>query len=432
MTFIIFLVNFTFLFSFIFDVRFKGAERRFSFGLIRVLLFIPLLAVEYLCFGVYMQGSLVEPLFFSEIVFGLIWLGVAYNLPDINQTVLKKPKVYLLALTVAITIILCAGTYWLYSSPAFQVIDDILILPYHGQFYFSSLFLLVSVLIMAWRVEAFWRALPAKDRYFYKYLVLGFLLISGSLGWAASFRIVYLYLSGEHFLLLSIFMLIAWLLIGYAVVRNRLLNRKIFVSRKVIYTTIAPITFACYLISLGLISLLMRSFGWSMDFVLQWLMVVSGVLLIAVLALSARIRAKVKFFISTHFYVNKYEYRDEWLAFSSLLQGKLTESDVVDALRQILDDSLYTDTIKIWLGDEKEGFRLTGPGGKHVNVEGSLISADDPLIIYLKKTPYLNVKAEKADSKCLEIQNKKNAFFSTMALFFRAYSCFTFYPPAGC
>ncbi|MBC2714550.1 MAG: PEP-CTERM system histidine kinase PrsK [Desulfobacteraceae bacterium] len=363
-----------------------------------------------------MQSHLVVPLFFSEIVFGLTWIGLAYNLPNVVEPLFKKATLYFLTLIVAIISVSCIGTYWLHSRPAYKIVDYNLILPYHGQLYFSSLFVLIAVLVMAWRVEAFWRMLPLKDRWLYKYLVIGFLLISGSLGWSTSFRIAYLDLTGDHLLLMSIFLLTAWLLIAYAVIRNRLLNRKIFVSRKVVYSTIAPITFACYLITLGIISLMMRSFGWSLHFILQWLLIIAGLLLIAVFALSSRVRAHVKYFISTHFYVNKYEYRDEWLAFSNLLQGKLTETGVVDALRQILHDSLYTDTIKIWLGDAKAGFRLTGAQDGQEDAAFSKILANDPLIAYLKNTPYLDCKAHIADSACQHILSEKNDFFSDLGL----------------
>jgi len=415
-TLFIYAFNCTLLLSLLLDAHIKEADRRFSFGFIRIFFLIPLLAVEYFYFGVQMQGHLAVPLFFSEIVFGLTWINLALHLPNVIDPDMKQVAPYRLTVIFGVICGTSLGSYWLFLSPAFKISDYYLLFPYHGQLYFSSLFVLIACLVMSWRVETFWRKLPPKDRWLYKYLVIGVLLISGSVGWSTSFRIAYLWLNGDHLFLLSIFLLTAWLLISYAVIRNRLLNRKIFVSRKVVYSTIAPITFACYLIALGFISLLMRSFGWSLHFVLQWLMVISGLILIVILAFSNRTRAKVKFFISTHFYVNKYEYRDEWLAFSSLLQGKLIENDVVDALRQILHDSLYTDTIKIWLGDEKVGFRLSDAGGNHAGDEGALISADDPLVLFLKKTPYVDVKTENSGLKFLEIQNKKKGFFNTMGL----------------
>jgi len=416
MIFLIYVFNYTLLFSCFLDMRFKDADRRFSFGLVRIFFLVPLLSAEYLYFGAQMSRLIVAPLFFSEIVFALTWIGLAYNLPLVVNPNVKKSMPYRLATIVGISGIFCIGSYWLISRPVFKITGNDLILPYHGQLYFSSLFVLIAVLVMAWRAEAFWRILNQKDRKQYKYLLIGFFLITGSLGWSSSYRIAYLRLISNHLLLVSIFLIIAWFLIAYAVTRHRLLNRKIFVSRKVVYSTIAPFIFACYLITLGIISLLMRFFGWPMNFVLQWLLIVAGLLLIAAFALSQRVRAKVKFFISTHFYVNKYEYRDEWLAFSNILQGELTEIGVVHALRRILHDSLYTDKIKIWIGDAEVGFRLTDAEDNQNRNEDAFISADDPLIVYLQNAPYLDCKAHHPDSACQRILDEKKDFITSLEL----------------
>jgi putative PEP-CTERM system histidine kinase len=408
--------NYTILLSLLLDARIKEAGRCFSFGIIRIFFLIPFLAVEYLYFGVYMQGHLAVPLFFSETVFGLTWINLALHLPNVIDPDVKLSSSYHLT---SIFFVICGvslGSYWLFISPAFKISDYHLLFPYHGLLYFSSLFVLIACLVMAWRVETFWRKLPPKDRWLYKYLVIGILLISGSIGWSTSFRIAYLWLNGDHLFLLSIFLLTAWLLISYAVIRNRLLNRKIFVSRKVVYSTIAPIAFAAYLITLGVITLLMRSFGWSLHFVLQWLMIIAGLLLITALAFSGKVRAKVKFFISTHFYVNKYEYRDEWLSFSNLLQGKLTETDVVEALRQVLHDSLYTDIIKIWLGDAINGFYMIDTKGDRADNSDSFLAGNDPLVVYLQNNSYLDCKTNIPNSVCQCILREKNDFIFCLGL----------------
>jgi putative PEP-CTERM system histidine kinase len=415
-TFFINAFNYTVLLSLLLDTRIKEADRCFSFGIIRIIFLIPLLAVEYFYFGVHMQGHLAVPLFFSEIVFGLTWMNLALHLPNVIDPDVKQALPYHLAVIFGVICGSFLGSYWLFIRPAFKISDYHLLFPYHGQLYFSSLFVLFACLVMAWRVETFWRKLPQKDRWLYKYLVIGILLISGSVGWSTSFRIAYLWLIGDHLFLLTIFLLTAWLLISYAVIRNRLLNRKIFVSRKVVYSTIAPIAFAVYLIVLGIISLLMRSFGWSLHFVLQWLMIIGGFLLMVFFAFSGKSRAKVKFFISTHFYVNKYEYRDEWLAFSLLLQGKLSESGVAVALHQVLHDSLYTDTIQIWLGDTVNGFCLIDDKGNQTEASGAFLPGNDPLIAYLQNSPCLDFNAHISDSSCQRILFEKNDFFSSLGL----------------
>jgi putative PEP-CTERM system histidine kinase len=276
--------------------------------------------------------------------------------------------------------------------------------------------MIMTAFLMAWRLEIFWRVMNPHERRRSKYLVVGFFLASGSLFWCASYRLSYMRLVDNHFLLLAILLLIAWLLASYAVARNRLLNRNLFVSRKVVYSSVAPTIFAGYLLLVGISSMMMRAFGWPLHFVVQWILVVLGLLLVAVLALSDKVRSSVKYFISTNFYINKYEYRDEWLAFSDLLQGTLSEKGVVEALRRTLKESLFTDMITIWLGAEESGFRLVEENDNKGAAAGSVIPPDDPLIRYLKSTPYLDVKSPDKVPALQNVIVEKKEFFQRSSL----------------
>jgi putative PEP-CTERM system histidine kinase len=211
-------------------------------------------------------------------------------------------------------------------------------------------------------------------------------------------------------LLLGILLVVAWLIMGYALVGYRLLNRKLFVSRKVVYASITPIAFSVFFIFIGLMSLMSRLFGWTVPFALQWLVIVLGALAILVLALSADVRRRIKYFISTHFYVNKYEYRDEWLAFSDLLQGQLNEKGVVAALYQILHDCLYTRKILIWLGDIKKGFHLTGENNGQGRHDDGFIAGDDAIVCYLHNAPYLYSQEGDEDPLRQSILKEREAF----------------------
>ena len=398
------------------DVRIKEAERLFPFMLVRILLLMPAMAAVYLFVSLNLQFHLIAPLFFSENVFSLTWMLMAYRLHHAVLPETAKSKIFHLLFAVAGGIVIGAGGNWLFNPPATELVDNVILLPRYGQLYLSSLFMLIAVFFMAWRLEMFWRALAHKDRWQYKYLVIGFFLACGSLFWCSSYRLLYRQLNGEHQSLLAVLLLIAWLFISYAVVRYRLLNRKLFVSRKVIYSAAAPIAFAGYLILLGLASLLMRAFGWSLPFIFQWLLIVMGLLFVVVLVFSVKVRATVKYFISTHFYVNKYEYRDEWLAFSSLLQGTLTEREVVDALHRILSESLYTRQIMIWLGDAQEGFRLIDGDKNQGRVTDGVITADDPLVLYLQTEQYFYLEMPGNAKATQRVISEKKDFFRTSEL----------------
>ena len=415
MAVIIYTLGSALIFSYLFDLRLKEPERCVSFGLVRILLILPLLAGTYFYCSADMPLQLIAPLIFLENVFSLVWILMAFRLQPGLDPDSPKPFPRLLILIGGI-LVLGTGSYGLFNPPSVDIAYDLLVFPRLGLLFISSLFMLIAAFLMAWRLEMYWRALNPQDRWRFKYLVIGFFLISGSYFWCASYRLSYLRLAENHFLLLAILLLIGWLLVSYAVARHRLLNRKLFVSRKVVYSAVAPTIFAAYLILIGVFSIMMRAFGWSLNFFLQWLLVVLGILLISILALSGKVRRYVKFFISTNFYVNKYEYRDEWVAFSSLLQGTLTEREVVDALHRILSESLYTRQIMIWLGDVQEGFRLIDGDKDHSRSADAVIASDDPLVLYLKNEQYFYLEMRgNTQARQLIISEKRDFFHQKRA-----------------
>ena len=416
MAVLVYALGLALIFSCFLDVRVKEPERRFSFGLVRVLLLLPFLAGVYVYVALDLQILVVAPLFFSENVFSLIWLFMAYGLYHATFPAAARSNLILLSSVAAGLAVAGVGGYWLFNPPEAITFENVILFPRYGQLYLSSLFLLAAVFFMVWRLEMFWRALPQKEGWQYRYLVIGFFLVCGSLFWGASYRLLYRRLDGDQLLLLAVLLLIAWFFILYAVVRHRLLNRKLFVSRKVVYTSLAPAAFAGYLILLGFASLLMRAFGWSLPYIFQWLLIVIGLLFVIVLVFSGKVRSQVKYFISTHFYVNKYEYRDEWLAFSNLLQGTLTEREVAEALHRILSESLYTRQIMIWVGDMQDGFRLIDGDKDHDRSADAVIAADDPLVLYLQNEPYFYLEMPGNAQAWQRVISEKRDFFRTSGL----------------
>lgn len=376
------------------DLISKAANHSYSLMILRFLFFIPLLSGTYFYFHFHTFPHEAPYLFYMEAIFSLAMIFMAYRTRQIVRPDDDAPlsSLVLATITVGLSVL---GIFWLVRTPVSELVAGGIAIPNWGQLHIVSLYGLVVVLIFAWRLESFWRVLTERDRLQYKYLVIAFYLIIGSLGWAFSYRLAYLRLNESHLLLLSVLMLVSWLLMLYAVARHRLLNRRIFVSRKVVYSAIAPTLFAAYFILLGLASLIVKAFEWPLPYVLRWLAAILGLVLIIALMLSTKMRSKVKYFISTNFYVNKYEYRDEWLAFSDLLKGRLEERGVVDALRQILHESLYTEKIMIWLGDRERGFHLAQRHDMPEIEASAPLSPDDPLVGYLEKKPYLYIESLK-------------------------------------
>jgi putative PEP-CTERM system histidine kinase len=380
----LYLIYIILMLSSVLDLIVHNREWRFIISAGRALGGLPILSGLYGYYAVNPEPEWIPVILFSEVSISLIWVFMAQRLTALREEAPSHSGFFSGMEFAAAAALIGLTGYSLKGTPQFVLEDGFLLFEIYGAVYFYALFSLFCMLFIAWRMEAFWRSLAPGQRWGYKFLVVGCYLVCGGVVWAASYRVTYLRLVPNHFLLLGILLFSGWGLMVYTIARHRILNKKIFVSRKVVYTSIAPLAFAVYLLAVGFISLIMRYWGWPLSLVLQWFFIIFGLILALLYIHSAKIRRRVHFYISTHFYVNKYEYRDEWLAFSKKLQGLFTEKEIIRALHRILIESLYTDTLTIWVGNEEKGYRRAS-----VEVENdagqpeNIWTADEPLVKYL-------------------------------------------------
>ena len=412
----LYVLNGLLLLSGILIFRLKSGERRFSLSLLRVLVGLPLLAGEYLYLFRCPEPQAVRLLFFSEVVFACLWFFLALRLSAVTTGSVRTGK-NILAEFFIDAMVIAGALYLLLCQPLVGMNEGQLLFRLYSPVYFSTLFLLVAVLYAAWRLEQFWRALDSVHRWEYKLLVVGSYLVCGSLAWAASYRLTYLLILPGHLELLGVLLLCGWILIAYAVVQHRLLNRKIFVSRKVVYSFVVPSLLAAYFLGFGILTLAMRFLGLEFSFLIKWLGIVLGLVAVGLFAFSGKLRRRVHFFISTHFYINKYEYRDEWLALSQQLQGVLGEDEVVEALRLVLTESLYTGEIFIWLGDVGKGYRLfTAPENFAGGENQSFLAADDPLVDFFESHDHLYLQQQETDQSWRLVLKARGDFLRSLNL----------------
>jgi len=410
-------LNLLLLLSGLLGIRLDSSERRFSLTLVQTLMGLPLLASEYLYLAYHLEARAVQLVLFSEIIFALVWLSMALRLRSVTAATVGGSRLHFsIENLVGIVVTAVAGYFLVYRSVT-EISDTILVFRFYSPGYFSAVFILMTFLYAAWRLEPFWRALNAARRWEYKFLVVGSYLVCGTLVWGTSYRLTYLVTASRHLLLLAALLLFGWTLMSYAVVNHRLLNRKIFASRKVVYSFVVPSFLVAYLLGFGLISLIMRTFGLQLAFVLKWLLVALGFVGAGLFTFSGKMRRRVHFFISTHFYINKYEYRDEWLAFSQHLQGALTESNVVEALRQVLAESLYTTEIFIWLGESSRDYKVVlSPRNIDTRNDENAIASNDPLVQYIKTHSHFHLDEKEPDAAWQKVMKNKEAFLNSLNL----------------
>lgn len=146
--------------------------------------------------------------------------------------------------------------------------------------------------------------------------------------------------------------------VAVAVARNPEWRLDIFVSRQVVFHTSAVLAAGVYLLAMALAGYYIREFGGTWGAVVQAVFLFGAVVLLLAALSSGQLRSKLRVFLVKHFYRNKYEYREEWLAFTQTLAEASGDTPmvlqrVVAAIARIIEARGGM----IWLRDEAvEGY----------------------------------------------------------------------------
>ena len=101
--------------------------------------------------------------------------------------------------------------------------------------------------------------------------------------------------------------------------------------------------------------------------------------------LSQEAKSRIRFFINTHFFSNKYDYRKEWIELSGYLSIAFNEKQIIHVTSQVILDSMYIRELSIWLLEGsiyRRAFSFPDASGDE------FIRDDHPIITYLGNNPY--------------------------------------------
>lgn len=147
-------------------------------------------------------------------------------------------------------------------------------------------------------------------------------------------------------------------LIAVSARRNRDWSMDIFVSRQVIFHTATLIGAGAYLLIMAGAGYYLRQFGGDWGPAVQALFLFGALVLLFMVFFSGTVRARVKVFITKHFYANKFDYREEWQRVTDMIssletQGSLPER-VIKAIAEIVDSTNGA----LWLRQKANSFTL--------------------------------------------------------------------------
>ncbi|MFZ5862788.1 MAG: XrtA/PEP-CTERM system histidine kinase PrsK [Nitrospirota bacterium] len=254
--------------------------------------------------------------------------------------------------------------------------------------FWFHVFLLLSLTAVLVNLERTVRSADRSLQWRMKYFMLGLFAIMAVA--ILDVSQVILYAAADQWIapLFSSVMIIGCGLMTFAVIRHRLFDLDMFLSRYMVYNSITLVLVGIYLLGVGLAAQAVKSLGGDSNMYWGALVVVVSVIALAVVLLSYDVRTRVKVFINRHFFKYKYDYRKEWMDLTERLSAKPTVETIASALSAMLFETFWIRDTHLWLADERERDMVSvgaDPGAHALRWTASALAAlkarDEPVVV---------------------------------------------------
>jgi putative PEP-CTERM system histidine kinase len=244
------------------------------------------------------------------------------------------------------------------------------------------IYVIFGLLVIFYQLEQNYRATAPMRRIRLKLLTIG--IVSGA-AYAlvlASVALLYHALAVDLLVAGSLVFPVCWVLIHFAVVRHRLLEVDIFISRHVVFTSIATVAVGLYLMSIGAGAYLIRGISGRWDLLVTAVFLSMAVIVLGLLLFSERLQRRIKRFIHFHFYRYKYDYRLEWNEFTRKISTVHDLPNVLLKVIEMISETLWVNQISVWLYNDRAG-TLSFTVSRNLPRKAEFLRRETPLGSYL-------------------------------------------------
>ncbi len=171
----------------------------------------------------------------------------------------------------------------------------------------------------------------------------------------------------------------------------------LFISRHVVFYSASLVGVGLYLVLVAFGGVLLQEFGGEWGGVLQVLFFVASLVLLALVLFSQQLRRRAKVFLATHFYANRYDYREEWLKLTRRLAQDSARAPMPVLCLDALADIINSDGGALWLRDSQNErhFRVSATFGDFAKT--TALDANHPLVAFMQETGWV-VDGREAES----------------------------------
>ena len=250
-----------------------------------------------------------------------------------------------------------------------------------GEYFY--MYLLIGILLCLVQLENTLRFSLDSKRRGAKYVIIGVGSVLAYHIYLASQAILFSFLDSSNQSVTSIVILISCIITMFAVVKNKLLDVNIFVSRYVIYNSFTVLFVGAYLLIVGLVAQGLKMTGGTYYTFWSVLFTFTAILFLVIAVLSTNLRRRLQLFITRHFYRHKYEFRDKWMETIEKIGLNNDLSQIEESLIEMISETMAVREVFLWLYDPSHH--------EYVLVKSTIskvsqirLKEDNPLILKIK------------------------------------------------
>jgi putative PEP-CTERM system histidine kinase len=252
----------------------------------------------------------------------------------------------------------------------------------------NGVFLVATVLILT-NLEKTFRSTVGTLRWRIKLLVLGLGVVFGARFYTRTQALIF---SGHDLELTNVetvALLLGCLLMAIAYLRSGFSEIDVYPSRAVLQTSVTVLLAGGYLFVVGVLAQIVAHFGGVASFPIEAFLVLLGLVILAALLLSNRVRQRIQLLISRHFRKPEHDFRQIWTRFTRSLSAILDEAGLCAAASRLISETFNALSVSIWLFDEQQERLVRASSTLHSEQEQA---ADSPREVAAKEWNSVSLK----------------------------------------
>ena len=289
--------------------------------------------------------------FIGESLIPAAWLVFSLSFARVNHKEVLKMWSPVLALVFLSGLVFCfnvGSSDFVYLEPSNAPLP-LFSLGSVGKYFY--IYVILGLILSLVQLENTFRVSVGEQRVQIKYVIFGVGGILSFIIYLASQALLFSLLDINMLPVRSVVILISVSIMALFIVRHKLLEADIYISRYVILNSATILIVGFYLLAVGLVTQGIKYFNVPFNYFISTLFVFVCVLILAIFLFTPAMNRKVQHFINRHFYRHKYDFRDSWMESIEEISPKTSEEELQKTLKDLIMKKIGAKRFYMWLYD---------------------------------------------------------------------------------